>query len=95
MIEYETEQIVPISDAPKYMPGRPCLRSVWRYVLKGINGARLETFKVGNKRFTSVEAIRRFVDGCTNPTATAPTSSSARRQREIAKAEAELTEAGF
>ena len=39
---------------------RPSTSSVWRWVLKGVNGRRLATLKVGNGRFTSDVALHKF-----------------------------------
>jgi len=61
LIDFETETLVPITDVPKSIPGRPCLRTVWRWIELGVYGVKLETIKVGQRRYTSKEAIRRFI----------------------------------
>lgn len=61
MIDVSTEELISLADAVKHYPGtRPHRATVFRHAMRGVRGRRLETVKVGGKRFTSVEAIRRF-----------------------------------
>lgn len=98
-IDIHTERIIPINQAPKHFPGRPNVSSVYRWFGKGSRGARLETIVVGAKRYTSIEAIERFIERTTanSPGAVAPLSRPTSRQREAAirKAERELAKAGI
>ena len=59
------ETVVEIKDAPQHYPTPVSLATTWRHALRGIDGIKLETAKVGRKRFTSVEAIGRFVEALT------------------------------
>lgn len=36
--------------------------TVWRWTLRGCRGHKLETLLVGGQRYTSVEALERFVE---------------------------------
>jgi hypothetical protein len=63
---------------------------VYRHALTGA----LETFKVGGKRFTSIEAIHRLVERCTNPAFPLASTPSSHRQREIADANRKLDAIG-
>jgi hypothetical protein len=97
MIDLLTETIFPVSEAPEYIPGHPSKGSCWRWVLKGVGGVKLESAVIGGKRFTSHEAIQRFVDRRTaaadgDP---APSLTSRQREREISRAEKEAIEAGI
>ena len=65
MIDFRTETIVSMSEAARRMPGRPNVRTLWRWRKKGINGVKLETIKCGYKRLTSLEAVQRFVAAST------------------------------
>jgi len=79
-IDFTTESVVPLNKAAQHYPGsRPHLSTVYRHALSGA----LETFKVGGKRYTSVEAIHRLVERCTNPNSPPAPPASSRRQREI------------
>ena len=66
--------------------------TVWRWSLRGVRGVKLETFSVGARRFTTVEAFGRFVDGTTAAAKGEQPQARTNRQREaaIAQAEAEL-----
>jgi hypothetical protein len=99
-IDLSAETVVPINQAPKHYPyGRPNLSTVYRHFGRGCRGARLETFVAGGRRYTTVEAIRRFVERTTanSPGASLPPSRPTSRQREAAirHAEGELEKAGI
>ncbi len=99
MIDIQNETVIPISESPKHFPGRPNISSIYRWFGKGVRGAKLETFVAGAKRFTSTEAIGRFIEATTaNSTgASPPTARPTSRQREAAikRAETQLAEAGI
>ena len=91
-IDIESERLVPIRQAPKHIPGRPHLSAVYRWMQRSNNP--LESILVGGRRWTSVEAIHRFI-GNSNPTAATTTiPTPARREREIEAAERRLDAAG-
>lgn len=92
MIDFENEQQIPINQAPSHIPGQPNLSTVYRWLLRPVNP--LESFIVGSRRFTTIESIRRFVARCTDPSAPV-THPTRQRQKEIAKAERTLAEAGI
>lgn len=92
--DFASEDWFPIAKAPRHFPGRPSLRTVWRWVLEGVGGRRLETIKCGSRRFTSRHAIRRFIESGSNQSET-NASDVTRRQREIARAEHDLEQDGF
>lgn len=95
-IDVTRETLVTLAEASHRMPGRPAIRSMWRYVLTGVGGHKLETVKAGGRRFTSEEAIDRFIAKCTGGESEATKGSSRRaREREITRAERELEQDGF
>lgn len=98
-IDIRNETVIPIGQAPKHFPGRPNVSSIYRWFGKGSRGAKLETIVVGAKRFTSIEAIERFIEATTrnSPGAAPQPARPTSRQREAAirRAEAELAKAGI
>ena len=91
-IDLTDETVVPINQSPKHYPyGRPNLSTVYRHFRRGCRGARLETFVAGGRRFTTIEAIARFVQRTTanSPGSSLPPSrpTSRQREREITAAE--------
>lgn len=68
----------------------------WRWVLYGVRGGvRLESQLIGGKRFTSVEAIERFVSRINSEPGMTPTiGTTKQREAAIRRAEAEVAEAG-
>lgn len=99
-IDLTTETPIPINQAPKHYPsGRPNISTVYRHFTRGCRGVRLETFVEGGRRYTTIEAIARFIERTTaNSTgASLPTPRPTSRQREveIRKAEKESANAGI
>jgi hypothetical protein len=95
MIDVTWENLESLCDAAKLLPHRPHVSTLHRWRLRGIRGVRLETCLIGGRRFTSREAIERFMravsaeadGGAVAPHARTPT----RRERDIQAAEAEMT----
>ena len=91
------EQLVSLSEACRLLPGRPHISTAWRWVSRGVRGHRLETIVRGGRRFTSREALERFIS---RTTAAAngeppPARSQRRRQREQEQARQVLSRAGI
>lgn len=97
MADILTEKPIPIGDAPKHIPGRPHAATIWRWHQRGVRGVKLETYVCGGKRFTTIEAIRRFIRRTTEAKDGAPVEAAPSRQRkkQIEAAEAELDRAGI
>lgn len=55
------ETLVPIQKAGQSFPYPVGRKAVERYFRHGIRGIFLETVLIGNRRFSSLEAIRRFL----------------------------------
>ena len=73
--------------------------TAWRWTLRGVRGAKLETFSVGAKRYTTDEAFGRFVEATTAAAQTTPPPPTVRthhqRTAAITRAERELKSVGF
>lgn len=55
------EELVPFGKGVRSLPGRPHISTGYRYALQGFRGIILETVLSGGRRYTSREALRRFV----------------------------------
>jgi hypothetical protein len=109
MIDIRNETIIRLEDVRAHLPssrrGKYLSKAVaFRWASKGVSGVLLETVKVGGARYTSVEALQRFVDAL-NPaqqvgpprgSIAAPTKSPcpAARQSAAQRAGTELTQLG-
>lgn len=53
----------PLSQASPHVTGRPHVATLLRWALKGVGPGhvKLETWKVGGRRYTNRDAISRFV----------------------------------
>jgi len=61
MIDVTSEQMIPFQKASSHVPGRPHISTLHRWRSRGARGARLESLLIGGRRYTSVEAIQRFL----------------------------------
>lgn len=100
MIDIEQEELLTLLAAARRLPhGRASkpvhVATLHRWCSHGLaGGARLETVKIGGVRYTSTEALERFIENCS--ATNEPTALTTRsRQREIARAESELDKAGI
>ena len=83
------ESLVPPAVAPRHIPGRPHISTVWRWMTRGCRGITLESIVCAGRRFTSLEAIERFVAATTAAAAGEPPPTRTPRQRERAIVDAE------
>lgn len=64
-IDLTCERAIPLSDVPAYVPKRRGKKvhycTVYRWATKGVRGRVLETAFIGGLRYTTVEAVRRFL----------------------------------
>jgi hypothetical protein len=91
------ESLVSIPDSCRIIPGRPHLATVYRWFTKGVRGGiKLETVLVGGRRFTSREAVQRFVDRLSGDRGDAVQARTPKqRQRAAEAANQELAKAGW
>ena len=64
-IDVRNEQAIPLSEVPNHLPRRRGKKvhysTVYRWVTKGSRGRVLESVQVGGVRYTSIEALDRFL----------------------------------
>lgn len=88
MIDFTVEEPIPITSAPSHIPGRPALSTTWRWILVGIRGRILDSGMIGGRRYTSREAIRRFLAADDTEPPRIPVSPSQRRRQSEAASKA-------
>lgn len=80
MLDMQTEELLTLEQARQLFPRPPHLSTLWRWALEGVRGAKLETLVAGGRRYTSREAISRFVVRTTRLSGTeSPLSDSRHR----------------
>ena len=66
VIDPATETLVTLTRAADHYPAvngrQPHASTVFRHALRGVDGVRLETIRVGGRLVTSIEAVARFID---------------------------------
>ena len=91
-----SESLMTLAAAARTLPGRTGrglhAATVWRWSLRGVRGVCLETVMIGGIRYTSREALERFIAATTSAAkgATPIFRTSAQRLRAIEAAEREL-----
>lgn len=61
MTPFGHSQALTLRQARMLLPGQPARSTISRWVHQGVRGVRLATFLVGGRRYTTREAIERFV----------------------------------
>lgn len=95
-----SDRLIPLAEAAKRLPGRPHVSTLHRWRTRGVRGIRLRTMKIGGRRVVALSDLEDFVAAVTAASdgerPAAPRSSKqGQRQRDIAKAEAELDRLGI
>lgn len=97
-MDLANEQLIPFSEAREAFPGRKRvgLATLHRWRLRGVRGGVvLETMVVGGQRFTSVEAIARFVAAMNRSEQSQPEMNGQQRRARSEAARAELAGRGI
>jgi hypothetical protein len=72
MIDTQSEEMLTLGEAAKRLPGRSgkrqSIQTMYRWAYKGVRRndtwVKLESVLIGCSRYTSVEALQRFVERC-------------------------------
>ena len=99
MINSETETLILPKDVCRMFPGRSgkgiSLSTVWRWMIHGRRRQKLDSLIVGGTRYTSREAVQRFVAGLNGGQSGQPAQQRVDRSREARRVEHELAAEGF
>lgn len=95
MIDPATEELIPFQQAGRRIPGNPSVCALHRWRQCGVRGAKLETLLVGGTRFTSTEAISRFIVAQNASDSPAPAITAKQRRTQAESANRVLEEAGL
>jgi len=103
MIDTQSEHLIPLNQVAEHIPSsRPGKKlnvgTVWRWASAGVRSVKLETVSIGNSRYTSREALERFIARCSGAEAlhqpTPTQRTDAQRKRDHLRAEKELDDIG-
>ncbi len=89
MIDIATERLLTLKEAAAFLPRRPHLATMYRWMSRGIQGVRLERVKCGGTTYTSIEALQRFAEHLSCGNQNKHTSPSAASRADSAAAELE------
>jgi hypothetical protein len=95
MIDPSTEEMIPFQQAGRRIPGNPSVCALHRWRISGVRGVKLDTLLCGGKRFTSAEAISRFIAAQNRDESSAPAITAKQRRTQAESANRLLIEAGI
>ncbi len=97
-IDIHTEGLLTAHTAARTLPTRPHHSTIYRWFRRGSRGVRLESVMLGGTRYTSREALQRFAERVTaaadGESVESPNKTTRERQRDIDRAERDLSEMG-
>jgi Protein of unknown function (DUF1580) len=94
-IDVANETIITLGEACRAVPPHGVSTATMaRWIQRGVRGARLETVIIGGRRFTSREAIARFISEQNTTATPTPVVTPAQRERQAKAAQIELSRAG-
>ena len=89
MIDIKKDELLTLHDATKHVPGNPHVSTIFRWTAD----KKLDSIKVGGRRFTCVRSIDEFIDKCSGQK---PQSTPTRqRSAQVANAERDLAADGI
>lgn len=95
-IDVANETIITLGEACRAVPPKGVSTATMaRWIQRGVKGARLATIVIGGRRFTSREAIARFIAEQNAGESPTPAISPAQRTRQAKAAQKELAKAGI
>jgi Protein of unknown function (DUF1580) len=61
---YDTvdDELLPLRRAGTGLPGSPGPTTVMRWADNGVRGVRLDSYRIGGRRYTTRSALRKFLD---------------------------------
>lgn len=88
----KTDQLIPLSEVPhlEFLPkrragSRLALSTLFRWSRKGVRGRRLQTWKVGGQRCTTVAALHQFFEFRIGSTSEVPTPQTLVKPRQLSE----------
>ncbi len=72
MIDYDKEQLITLAEAAASLPVTTHPQTVQCWTSRGVRGVVLESYCIGTRRFTSKEALERFLAKLNEPDKSPP-----------------------
>ncbi|MEO1525808.1 MAG: DUF1580 domain-containing protein [Planctomycetota bacterium] len=60
------EDVVSFAQAAKELPSNPNPSTLYRWASRGVRGVKLEVVRIGERQFTSRQALHRFLNATQN-----------------------------
>ena len=57
----ERDKLISINEVAKRLPGKVAISTIHRWAMKGVNGVKLKSVRVGHRRYVTQEGIDEFI----------------------------------
>lgn len=78
------ENLISFAAAARLLPNKPSPCTMWRWHTQGVRGVKLQTWCIGNRRYTTREALEQFISATTAAADSAPDTDTVERSAETA-----------
>lgn len=87
IIDIDSETLLTLAEAAKRFPRKLSICTLFRWCKNGVRGAVLSSVVIGGRRFTSLEAIHRFIVATSQRDSARPATepANANRAKNVAK----------
>jgi len=79
MCRIEPTAAISLREAAKLLPGNPSRTTLSRWTHHGVRGVKLATILIGNRRYTSRDALEHFIGATNEQSAIKQTAGDGRR----------------
>ena len=99
-IDLENDDVLSLSEAASRLPqlrsrGKVHVSTLFRWAQRGAGGRKLQTWRLGGRRVTTLRALEAFIEPVSSDTERPALQASPGRDRELAKVDAALAKEGF
>lgn len=81
MLYANSDEFIAVNDLANHLPGRPSRATVWRWLLRGVKGHRLESTLVGGRRFVRSSSLKAWLAAINHSSPDAAQITQSQRDR--------------
>jgi hypothetical protein len=64
-----SQPVIPLRELSRIVPGSPSTTTIRRWATRGIHGVRLQSWRIGGRRFSTELAVMEFLEKLNPPAA--------------------------
>jgi len=98
--DLKSDVVLSLRDVPTHLPRlrgqrKVHISTVFRWAQRGTGGRKLQTWRLGGRRVTTLRALKAFIEPVGSDSKLSDRQGPQRRERQLAKVEGELAREGF